>query len=159
MAEPEITDEPGPLWPDDVVAGAVRAFCEAASVAAGWGKDAYQEHDAETVAGVRAALSAPEVTAHLLAQHKDGYDSGVEASRAERREVLAGQVKPEVSQLLAENARLAAALADATGKITAASVKHRPTTGGNGGVSEVCAHCDWKWPCPTRAALAGDAGA
>lgn len=108
----EVDAEPGPLWPDDVVAGARRA-----AVSGLKGIRTGGENDDErpvltaglltSVATVatRAALNAPEVTAYLLAQHKDGYNSGVEEARSGLRDYL--------DALEGERDRLAAALADA----------------------------------------------
>lgn len=39
--------------------------------------------------------------------------------------------------------------------LVAVAALHRPlAVGGNGGLVPTCAHCEWKWPCPTAAALA-----
>lgn len=106
----QLAATPGPLWPDDVVAGAAQAI------------RAVRTLDAENAELARFALNAPEVTAHLLAQHKDGYDSGVEMMRAlslasdeqvARYELRLREQTDGYDYLLAENARLAAALADA----------------------------------------------
>jgi len=116
----ESSAPPGPLWPDDVAEAAGRAVYEARMTTS------------SSEAMARAALNAPEVTAHLRAQRegwREAFTIGIEKQ--------------------AECTRLAAALAD----------PQRRIAGTLDILGEYEEAGDYNPYVALRAALAGDAGA